>query len=88
MKDLIATRNKMVARTDKLLGFEDADSMSGSLQLVFPDYCILAVPLTLAISLTPHSWSIGFYDKVPLNKALEKAPEKPPSSPTKTATRE
>jgi hypothetical protein len=32
VKDLMATPNKMIDRSDKLVGFEDATAMSGTLQ--------------------------------------------------------
>ncbi|KAF5369071.1 hypothetical protein D9758_002979 [Tetrapyrgos nigripes] len=54
-------KNQMVRRSDRLMGFEDADYMDGVLH-----------------------WSIGYFDKVPLNKDLELPPETPPPPPSKT----
>lgn len=61
VKQLMAEPNRMIDRTDKLVGFEDATEMSGMLH-----------------------WSIGYFDKVPLNKALER-PEENPAPPKKSA---
>jgi hypothetical protein len=59
--------NQMVRRDDKLMGFEDADSMRGTL-----------------------SWSVGYFEKVPLRKELERGPteeeqKNKPAEPSKTA---
>ncbi|PVG01479.1 hypothetical protein CPB86DRAFT_781696 [Serendipita vermifera] len=54
VKELMAKPNKMFDRVDKLVGFENATAMSGTLH-----------------------WSIGYFDKVPLNRALERPPENP-----------
>jgi hypothetical protein len=35
VKELIKTQNKMIDRTDPLMGFEDADTMPGFLQSVY-----------------------------------------------------
>lgn len=61
VKELMATPNKMFDRADKLVGFEDATSMSGTLH-----------------------WSIGYFDKVPLNRKLERPLDNPPP-PKKSA---
>lgn len=37
------------------------------------------------LSLLCCSWSIGYFDKVPLKKELEQPPENPPPPPPKTA---
>lgn len=55
VKELMSKPNEVVRRTDELVGFEDATSMSGTLH-----------------------WSIGYFPKVPLNKALERQPEQLP----------
>jgi len=67
VKELMDKPNQMVRRDDKLMGFEDADSMSGTL-----------------------SWSVGYFEKVPLRKELERGPteeeqKNKPAEPTKTA---
>jgi Ca2+-dependent lipid-binding protein len=67
VKELMEKPNQMVRRDDKLMGFEDADAMSGTL-----------------------SWSIGYFEKVPLRKELERGPteeeqKNKPAEPSKTA---
>ncbi|KEP50963.1 hypothetical protein V565_070100 [Rhizoctonia solani 123E] len=61
VKQLMSKPNELIRRTDKLVGFENATAMKGTLH-----------------------WSIGYFPKVPLNKALERPLESPPA-PTKTA---
>ncbi|KAG8694302.1 hypothetical protein FRC09_009939, partial [Ceratobasidium sp. 395] len=61
VKELMSKPNEVVRRTDKLVGFEDATAMSGTLH-----------------------WSVGYFPKVPLNKALERRPDELPE-PKRTA---
>ena len=71
-------KNQMVRRQDKLMGFEDADHMDGVLQYVtYPTYLFIFTEYL-------YSWSIGYFDKVPLKKELELPPETPPPPPSKT----
>lgn len=49
ISELMQEPNKMFRRTDSLMGFEDANDMSGHLH-----------------------WSIGYFEKVPLQKKLER----------------
>jgi len=91
VKELMTTKNQMIDRTDKLVGFEDADQMSGTLQSVFriSPYRLSTDSRFLSLaSLFRHSWSIGFFDKVPLKKELEREPDTPPPPPPKTTTGE
>ncbi|KAF8323426.1 hypothetical protein DL93DRAFT_2223342 [Clavulina sp. PMI_390] len=52
LKELMKDRNVMHDREDTLSGFQDADSMPGTI-----------------------SWSVGYYDKAPLNRAIQNKPE-------------
>lgn len=72
VKELMAQPNKMFDRHDKLAGFEDASSMKGTLQYVF------LATLEPCVNAVASSWSIGYFNKVPLNKELERPLENPP----------
>lgn len=80
VKDLIRTPNEIFHRTDTLMGYEDADAMSGTLQSVF-----FSPVFNSLTEYSVPSWSIGFFTKVPLRKDLERLPEGYSPSPRRTA---